>query len=546
MPNPGLLRADIYKAGHLAARLTRHSDYSVHFAYLPGYTGEPLAWSLPLGIERVTPQSTLPNFFANLLPEGYRLNALAASLKTSKSNELGLLLALGADVPGDIQVVPAGEVPLEVPAVLVTDAESVSFHDLIGVVDRKSLPGVQAKLSARVSALMRTLPVNWNSEEALLKISPDRIPYLVENEFNRFLENKIPLSNEIEGVGKFLNNIKSFDEFKNILNSDVKAKIYFKDKKIKLATVLDLDFKDYDEVKEFSSYDEMINFYIDYEHTTTSYMLLKNRLESFLEKKLKKLNKILSLIKKDIEDSETMESIKEKGDILASVLYNVKKGMNSIKAYDFYNNEEIEIELDSLISPKENLDRIYKKYNKVKRGLTNAIRRDKEIREEISYIESTLLFIESSTDVSSLREIEEELIKLNYIKSLHNKKKTKLKKEVKYGVIEGEDYLILYGRNNLENDNLTFKISEKNDYWFHVKDIPSSHIILKATKLTDELIVKAAQVSAYYSKANLGEKVTVDYTLRKNVSKPNGAKPGFVIYVSQKSVVVEKVELDKI
>ena len=369
---------------------------------------------------------------------------------------------------------------------------------------------------------------------------------LSKDKFDSLLASGNVFSNEVEGVGKYLNNIKSFEDFTNILNSPIKAKIYFKDKKIKLATVLDLDFKDYDEVKEFSSYDEMINFYIDYEHTTTSDMLLKNRLESFLEKKLKKLNKILALIKKDIEDSETMESIKEKGDILASVLYNVKKGMNSIKAYDFYNNEEIEIELDSLISPKENLDRIYKKYNKVKRGLTNAIRRDKEIREEISYIESTLLFIESSTDVSSLREIEEELIKLNYIKSLHNKKKTKLKKEVKYGVIEGEDYLILYGRNNLENDNLTFKISEKNDYWFHVKDIPSSHIILKAPKLTDELIVKAAQVSAYYSKANLGEKVTVDYTLRKNVSKPTGAKPGFVIYVSQKSVVVEKVELNKI
>ena len=369
---------------------------------------------------------------------------------------------------------------------------------------------------------------------------------ITENEFNRFLENKIPLTNEIEGVGKFLNNIKSFDEFKNILNSNVKAKIYFKDKKIKLATVLDLDFKDYDEVKEFSSYDEMVNFYIEYEHTTTSFMLLKNRLNSSLEKKLKKLNKTLSLIKKDIEDSKTMDSIKEKGDILASVLYNVKRGMNSIKAYDFYNNKEVEIELDPLISPNENLDRIYKKYNKVKRGLTNAIRREKEIKEEITYAESTLLFIENSTDVASLREIEEELIKLNYIKSIHNKKKTKLKKEVKYGVIEGEDYLILYGRNNLENDNLTFKVSAKDDYWFHVKDIPSSHIILKTSKLTDELIVKSAQVSAYFSKANLGEKVIVDYTLRKNVSKPNGAKPGFVIYVSQKSVVMEKVELEKI
>ena len=109
----------------------------------------------------MTPQSTLPNFFANLLPEGYRLNALATSLKTSKNNELGLLLALGADVPGDIQVVSAGEAPLEVLAVLVTDAESVSFHDLMGVIDRKSLPGVQTKFSARVSTLMRTLPVNW-------------------------------------------------------------------------------------------------------------------------------------------------------------------------------------------------------------------------------------------------------------------------------------------------------------------------------------------------------------------------------------------------
>ena len=367
-----------------------------------------------------------------------------------------------------------------------------------------------------------------------------------EKDFNKILENNSLLSSKIEGVGKFLNNIKSFDEFKNILNSDIKAKIYFKDKKIKLATVLDIDFKDYDGIKEFSSYDEMINFYIDYEHTTTSFMLLKNRLESLLEKKLKKLNKILSLIKKDIEDSKTMDKIKEEGDILASVLYNVKKGMDSIKAYDFYNNKEIEIELDPLINPNENLDRIYKRYNKVKRGLTNAIRREKEIKDEITYVESTLLFIENSQDVISLREIEEELIKLNYIKSLHNKKKTKLKKELKYGLIEGEDYLILYGRNNLENDNLTFKVSAKDDYWFHVKDIPSSHIILKATKLTDELIVKAAQVSAYYSKANLGEKVTVDYTLRKNVSKPNGAKPGFVIYVSQKSVVVEKVELDKI
>ena len=369
---------------------------------------------------------------------------------------------------------------------------------------------------------------------------------LDENIFNDVIKNSKILSEKIEGVGKFLNNIKSYEKFENILNADVKAKIYFKDKKIKLATVLNLNFDDYDEVKEFENYDEMINFYIDYEHTTTSFMLLKNRLNSLLEKKIKKLNKTLTLIKNDIESSQSMNKIKEEGDILASVLYSVKKGMSSVKAYDFYNNKEIDVELDPLISPNENLDRIYKKYNKMKRGLANAIRREQEVKDEISYLESTILFIENSTDVISLREIEEELIKLNYLKSLHTKKKNKLKKEVRYGLIENEDYLILYGRNNLENDNLTFKVSAKDDYWFHVKDRPSSHIIVKTGKLTDEIIEKAAKVAAYFSKASLGEKVTVDYTLRKNVSKPNGAKPGFVIYVNQKSVIVEKTKLEEI
>ena len=377
-------------------------------------------------------------------------------------------------------------------------------------------------------------------EKKLLPIELD------ENIFNDVIENSKSLSEKIEGVGKFLGEIKSYEKFENILNADVKAEIYFKDKKIKLATVLNLNFDDYDEVKEFENYDEMINFYIDYEHTTTSFMLLKNRLNSLLEKKIKKLNKTLTLIKNDIESSQSMNKIKEEGDILASVLYSVKKGMSSVKAYDFYNNKEIDVELDPLISPNENLDRIYKKYNKMKRGLANAIRREQEVKDEISYLESTILFIENSTDVISLREIEEELIKLNYLKSLHTKKKNKLKKEVRYGLIENEDYLILYGRNNLENDNLTFKVSAKDDYWFHVKDRPSSHIIVKTGKLTDKTIEKAAKVSAYFSKASLGEKVTVDYTLRKNVSKPNGAKPGFVIYVNQKSVIVEKTKLEEI
>ena len=146
---------------------------------------------------------------------------------------------------------------------------------------------------------------------------------------------------------------------------------------------------------------------------------------------------------------------------------------------------------------------------------------------EIKYLESTLLFIETASDVVALREIEEELISYKYLKSENIKKKNKLKKPINYGIIEKDNYIILYGRNNIENDNLTFKVSSKSDYWFHVKDIPSSHVI-----------------AAHFSKGLVGDRLSVDYTLRKNVSKPNGAKAGFVIYNNQKTLIIDKIKID--
>lgn len=246
------------------------------------------------------------------------------------------------------------------------------------------------------------------------------------------------------------------------------------------------------------------------------------------------------LIEKDIKDAAAMDSIKEQADILAANLFSVKKGLNSIKAYDFYHNIEIEIELDPFLNPKENLDKLYKKYNKIKRGLENAQRRNKEIKEEINYLESTVLFIENSNQLDELRDIEEELIKQAYISATHQTKKTKIKKEVKYGQIEFQNALILYGRNNVENDNLILKIANKNDYWFHAKNIPSSHIVVKTDILTDDIIKKAAEITAFYTKLNIGEKLEIDYTQKKFINKPSGAKPGFVTYTNQKTIIVEK------
>lgn len=372
------------------------------------------------------------------------------------------------------------------------------------------------------------------------KISPFEIQ---KEEFDEKQKNNKLM--DIEGLGKILvSKLENYEIFENILKDEIKPTIYFENSIIKLATVLDLAPVSFDEVKKFETYFDMINFFIDYEYKATSFMLLKNKLKTTLDKKIKKLEKIISMIKKDIEESQNMENIKNQGDILASVLYNVKKGMSNIKAYDFYNNKEIDIELNPLISPKENLDRIYKKYNKTKRGLVNALRREEEIMNEIKYLESTLLFIETASDVVALREIEEELISYKYLKSENIKKKNKLKKSINYGIIEKDNYIILYGRNNIENDNLTFKISSKSDYWFHVKDIPSSHVIVKTDRLTDEIIMEAAQIAAHFSKGLVGDRLSVDYTLRKNVSKPNGAKAGFVIYNNQKTVIIDKIKID--
>lgn len=372
------------------------------------------------------------------------------------------------------------------------------------------------------------------------KISPFEIQ---KEEFDEKQKNNKLM--DIEGLGKILvSKLENYEIFENILKDEIKPTIYFENSIIKLATVLDLAPVSFDEVKKFETYFDMINFFIDYEYKATSFMLLKNKLKTTLDKKIKKLEKIISMIKKDIEESQNMENIKNQGDILASVLYNVKKGMSNIKAYDFYNNKEIDIELNPLISPKENLDRIYKKYNKTKRGLVNALRREEEIMNEIKYLESTLLFIETASDVVALREIEEELISYKYLKSENIKKKNKLKKSINYGIIEKDNYIILYGRNNIENDNLTFKVSSKSDYWFHVKDIPSSHVIVKTDRLTDEIIREAAQIAAHFSKGLVGDRLSVDYTLRKNVSKPNGAKAGFVIYNNQKTVIIDKIKID--
>lgn len=372
------------------------------------------------------------------------------------------------------------------------------------------------------------------------KISPLNI---TEDEFNKF-KNENSLLKNIEGLGKLtVQNITDFNSFTQLLNAQSQPKIFLNKGRIVLGSVLNIlpKGKEYDDVLSFKSFREAINFYINSENLSSSFDTLKTQLLDNINKKVKKNMRILSLLEDEALEKQDFIKYKEQGDILAASIYTLKRGMTSLTTYDFYNNKEISIPLDPQITPQENLEKLYEKYNKLKRGMEANKRRFIEINEELNYLNSIKLFIDNSSNTDNLKLIQEELISQGYIK-LQQKKGNRKKqiKEIGYGVLEFEGFKILYGRNNIENDNLTFKVASKEDIWLHSKNIPGSHVIIKANEITEEMLLKGAEVAAYFSKSSTGDKISVDYTKKRYINKPKGSKPGFVTYENEKNILIEK------
>ena len=398
-------------------------------------------------------------------------------------------------------------------------------------------------LLKRFSLEENSLRTLFQGEKYVQPVILEKInPELLSSEKFIELYNKNEIFQSVEGIGKkTLNCINSFEDLNKILSDKLSAKIYFKDDKIIFATVLNIIPKEeYDDVKTYNSFSEMVNSYIKINSFSNSYTLLKNKLISSVEKEIKKIHKILKNIEKDIIIMSEHEKYKNLGDIFASVLYSVKKGDKSVKAYDFYENKEIVINIDPLLNPQGNLNKIYKKASKLKKGLEISKERLNYFTQRKSYLESVLVFINKSSNISVLKSIEDELSEEKVIKTKSKNKKQKKKEIENYGTVVIDNKTIYYGRNNKENDYLTFKFARKDDMWFHVKDIPGSHFIVKKEDfIQDEnFISKIASYAAFYSKANKGEKVVVEYTQKKNLNKPNGAPLGFVTYHIAETIIV--------
>ncbi|SFD86320.1 Predicted component of the ribosome quality control (RQC) complex, YloA/Tae2 family, contains fibronectin-binding (FbpA) and DUF814 domains [Bacillus sp. OV194] len=251
-----------------------------------------------------------------------------------------------------------------------------------------------------------------------------------------------------------------------------------------------------------------------------------------IAKKIKKLNASLA-------DTEKADRFKVLGELLTAHLYMVKKGQKKIEVTNFYEEDQpkLEIPLDPLKGPSENAQAYFKKYTKLKNSVAYIEEQLEKAKEDLLYFESLIQQMESASvrDVAGIRE---ELEEQGYVRRRKQQKAKKNEKPVLETYQSTDGITILVGKNNKQNDYLTFKASRQNETWLHTKDIPGSHVVIKSEEVSETALLEAAGLAAYFSKARHSGSVPVDYTLIRHVKKPSGAKPGFVIYDQQQTLYV--------
>ena len=260
---------------------------------------------------------------------------------------------------------------------------------------------------------------------------------------------------------------------------------------------------------------------------------LIRRVENELEKNRKKLGKQ----EEELLATENAEEFRQKGELLTTFLHQVPNDQNQVELDNYYTGEKILITLDKALTPNQNAQRYFKRYQKLKEAVKHLTSLIEETRATILYLESVETAL-AQASLTEIAEIREELIQTGFIRRRQREKIQKRQKPEKYLATDGQT-IILVGRNNLQNDELTFKMAKKDELWFHAKDIPGSHVVITGNlQPSDEVKTDAAELAAYFSKARLSNLVQVDMIEVRKLNKPTGGKPGFVTYTGQKTLRV--------
>ena len=292
-----------------------------------------------------------------------------------------------------------------------------------------------------------------------------------------------------------------------------------------------------DSQKEFPSLSQLLDdFYQDKaerDRVNQQASELIHRVENELEKNRKKLKKQ----EQELVATENAEEFRQKGELLTTFLHQVPNNQDQVELDNYYTSEKITIVLDKALTPNQNAQRYFKKYQKLKEAVKHLTGLIEETKETIQYLESVETAL-SQASLTEIAEIREELIQTGFIRRRQREKIQKRKKPEKYLSTDGQT-IILVGRNNLQNDELTFKMAKKEELWFHAKDIPGSHVVITGNlHPSDDVKTDAAELAAYFSKARLSNLVQVDMIEVKKLNKPTGGKPGFVTYTGQKTLRV--------
>ncbi|MFT8348265.1 Rqc2 family fibronectin-binding protein [Clostridium saccharoperbutylacetonicum] len=345
--------------------------------------------------------------------------------------------------------------------------------------------------------------------------------------YNLIKNNTTPTTNEIyEDFKKFIDHLDNNISYNIYSNSLGIVKDFYS---LKLNS-LESDFL-------LKSYDDPNTLMEDFFVSKDKQDRLQNKstdLQKLIHTNIERCNKKSKILNETLIECSEKESSKIKGDLLTSYIYTIKKGDEECTLLNFYNEEEEEymkIALDKTKTPSENVQRYYKKYNKLKTSEEYAKAQLEKNLQETAYLNSVLTNILNAESYSEIDEIKNELVETGYIRFKKNNKNLKQTKTSKPHHFVSSDGIDIYvGKNNLQNDYLSLKFANKNHLWLHAKDIPGSHVIVCAFDVPDSTLEEAAIIAGYYSKGKDSSKLPIDYTKVKELKKPNGAKPGMVIY----------------
>ncbi len=290
--------------------------------------------------------------------------------------------------------------------------------------------------------------------------------------------------------------------------------------------------------QEFATLSEMLDSYYQEKAVRDRVFHQGAKLIHVVKKELSKNQTKLKKLTKELKNTDKADDLRVKGELLTTYLYQVKPNATSVTLPNYYDGEKpVKITLSSQLSPAQNSQKYFKKYQKLKNAVAHIEQQLALTKAEIAYLESVQMQLELAQP-SDLNDIELELQTAGYLTQTkqQKKRKPKLSKPETFVATDGTE--ISVGKNNLQNDRLSLKTAQKNYYWLHVKDIPGSHVIVHSSQPTQETLLQAASLAAYYSKARSSANVPVDYVQVRHLRKPNGAKPGFVIYEGQKTLYV--------